>query len=511
MPLNNRRENKEATQKDGETMRALMIMFDTLTRSFLPNYGNDWVQAPNFERLREKTVTFANFYGGSMPCMPARRELHTGRYNFLHRGWGPLESFDNSVFERLQEKGVYCHLVTDHSHYFEDGGATYHNRYSTWEGFRGQEGDRWVPRSQAMSMDNQNPFNKTGISAVQHYANRTRQVNEEDMSSVQTIQAGLDFLAHHHDKDNWFLQMECFDPHEPFYVPEKYRQLYDCKEDKDIPFWPKYQKIDSDSNHEQIDGMRKEYAALLSMCDYHLGRVLDFLDDHNMWEDTLVIVNTDHGFLLGEHDWLGKNIAPMYEEIIHLPFFMHIPGEDYNDGKVYDGLCQTVDIAATLLDYFNISDDYHRDGRSLISMIKEEMGHHAEILFGVNGGHVGVYDGRYVYMRSSAKPDNGPLVNQTLAMTRMRGFFTDDSLSQVKLVPGNRFTNGMPVLQLPVENYINSYGIGNLLFDMKKDPKQENPLTDPEIEKAMIEKLVKKMKEIEAPLEEFERLGLIKK
>ncbi|MDU5950641.1 MAG: sulfatase, partial [Paenibacillus macerans] len=87
----------------------------------------------------------------------------------------------------------------------------------------------------------------------------------------------------------------------------------------------------------------------------------------------------------------------------------------------------------------------------------------------------------------------------------------DDSLSQVKLVPGNRFTNGMPVLQLPVENYINSYGIGNLLFDMKKDPKQENPLTDPEIEKAMIEKLVKKMKEIEAPLEEFERLGLIKK
>ncbi|GJM73619.1 hypothetical protein HMSSN036_58350 [Paenibacillus macerans] len=46
---------------------------------------------------------------------------------------------------------------------------------------------------------------------------------------------------------------------------------------------------------------------------------------------------------------------------------------------------------------------------------------------------------------------------------------------------------------------------------MEKDPKQENPLTDPEIEKAMIEKLVKKMKEIEAPLEEFERLGLIKK
>lgn len=37
-------------------------------------------------------ITFNQFYGGSMPCMPARRELQTGRYNFLHRSWGPLES-----------------------------------------------------------------------------------------------------------------------------------------------------------------------------------------------------------------------------------------------------------------------------------------------------------------------------------------------------------------------------------------------------------------------------------
>lgn len=68
-------------------MRAIMLMFDTLSKDFLSNYGNDWIQTPNFDRLREKTVTFDNFYGGSMPCMPARRELHTGRYNFMHRMW----------------------------------------------------------------------------------------------------------------------------------------------------------------------------------------------------------------------------------------------------------------------------------------------------------------------------------------------------------------------------------------------------------------------------------------
>ena len=44
-------------------MRAIMLMFDTLSKDFLSNYGNDWIQTPNFDRLREKTVTFDNFYG----------------------------------------------------------------------------------------------------------------------------------------------------------------------------------------------------------------------------------------------------------------------------------------------------------------------------------------------------------------------------------------------------------------------------------------------------------------
>ena len=46
---------------------------------------------------KKKSTQFENFYVGSMPCMPARREMHTGRYNFLHRSWGPLEPFDDSM------------------------------------------------------------------------------------------------------------------------------------------------------------------------------------------------------------------------------------------------------------------------------------------------------------------------------------------------------------------------------------------------------------------------------
>ena len=107
-------------------MRVIMIMYDSLNRNMLEPYGGSGVSTPNFKRLAEHTVTFDRCYAGSLPCMPARRELHTGRYNFLHRSWGPIEPFDDSMPEILNKNGIHSHLVTDHYHYFEDGGATYH-------------------------------------------------------------------------------------------------------------------------------------------------------------------------------------------------------------------------------------------------------------------------------------------------------------------------------------------------------------------------------------------------
>ena len=125
-------------------MRAIILMFDSLNRHMLPPYAADtFVEAPNFARLAAQAVTFDNFYAGSMPCIPARREMHTGRYNFLHRSWGPLEPFDDSMPQILGDAGIHTHLASDHPHYWEDGGATYHTRFTTWEFFRGQEGDPW--------------------------------------------------------------------------------------------------------------------------------------------------------------------------------------------------------------------------------------------------------------------------------------------------------------------------------------------------------------------------------
>ena len=120
------------------------MTYDTLCRRFLSPYGNDWVKTPNFQRLSDRALTFDACFAGSLPTIPARREMHTGRYNFLHRGWGPLEPFDDSMPQLLRDAGVYTHLASDAYHYWEDGGATYHGRYSSWVFFRGQESDPWI-------------------------------------------------------------------------------------------------------------------------------------------------------------------------------------------------------------------------------------------------------------------------------------------------------------------------------------------------------------------------------
>lgn len=491
-------------------MKAIMLMYDTLTRNFLPNYGGQLAKMPNFERLAAKTVTFDEFYGGSMPCMPARRELHTGKYNFLHRGWGPIEPFDISMIETLKKNGIYTHLVTDHSHYWEDGGATYHSRYNTFEFFRGQEGDRWTPQWHADFSLNTCPLNKTNESAIQHLANRSRIVTEEEMPSVRTVSAGIDFIEHFKNQDRWFLQIECFDPHEPFYVPEKYRQLFDCCDSHEAFIFPAYSFVKDRYSQAQVADLRKEYCALLAMCDAQLGRVLDVMDKYDLWQDTMLIVNTDHGFFLGEHDFIGKNVPPLYDEVIHTPFFIYDPRFKLQ-GERRSSLAQTIDIAPTLLNYFGLEPFKEIDGKDLSVVIEKDQPIHENILFGIHGGQVNIYDGQYCYMKSSVDPKL-PVYQMTLMPTLMRGFISCQEINQACFVDGGKYANYTKVLQIPCNHSQGGVLIHpDALYDKRVDPFQEHSLNDPKIKEKMDRQLEKAMVRSGAPDWQMVRMGFKKK
>ena len=88
-------------------MKAVFVLLDSLNRNALESYAeNSNILTPNFKRFQEKCITFDNHYVGSLPCIPARRDLHTGRINFLHRSWGPLEPFDDSFPELMKKNGI---------------------------------------------------------------------------------------------------------------------------------------------------------------------------------------------------------------------------------------------------------------------------------------------------------------------------------------------------------------------------------------------------------------------
>ena len=481
-------------------MKAIMVMFDSLNRRFLPPYGCDETVAPNFRRLAERTVTFENSYVGSMPCMPARRELHTGRCNFLHRSWGPLEPFDDSMPEILKNSGVYTHLASDHYHYWEEGGCNYHTRYSSWEISRGQEGDPWY----GQVADPPTPEH-IGRVARQDLVNRLHMTDESAQPQAVTFRQGMDFIRANHAEDDWFLHIETFDPHEPFFSRQHYKDLYPSDYDGPLFDWPQYGKVGEEPH--QVAELRRNYSALVSMCDAYLGRILSMMDELGLWDDTMLIVNTDHGFLLGEHDFWAKCVQPFYNEVAHTPLFIWDPRSRVA-GQRRKGLVQTIDLPATLLDFFGQPLPESMQGVPLAETIATDAPVRRAGLYGMFGGHVNVTDGRYVLMHAPQDPANAPLNEYTLMPTHMRRTFGVEELQDIQLAEPFAFTKGCRTMKIPGRTWVNPHTYGTMLFDLESDPHQENPIDDPAVAKAMTDHMVRLMKANDCPAEQFERLGV---
>lgn len=493
-----------------------MVMFDSLNRKFLTPYGGTTARTPNFERLAAHSVTFDNCYAASLPCMPARRELHTGRYNFLHRSWGPLEPFDDSMPELLNQHRIHSHLSTDHYHYFEDGGATYHSRYRTWEAFRGQEGDAWkgVVQEDQIQAGYKNQCDGLPDSwdhnwVSQDFINRSYLDREEKQPQSQTFEAGKEFMITNQHKDQWFLQIETFDPHEPFFSQERFKKLFPHSCQGLIYDWPDYRPVDERDTPEEIIHLRAEYAALLSMCDEKLGEILDLMDGLDLWKNTMLIVNTDHGFLLSEHNQWAKCHCPFYDEVARIPLFIWDPVTK-NMGTRARSLVQTIDLPATILNQFGLSIPESMEGIPLQRALKEDRPVREAALFGIFGGQINCTDGRYVYMRSPVNQNTG-LFQYTLMPTGhggRRAFLPENELKQAELFPGFSFTKGLPVMKIPFDRKLSQAGYETALYDLVTDPEQIRPIKDEEAEKRMEGLMRKRMKENDCPPELFQRFGL---
>jgi arylsulfatase A-like enzyme len=488
-------------------MRCLFIILDTVRRDYLEVYGNKWVQTPAISRIARDGVVFDNHWVGSLPCMPARREFMTGRYNFLYRGWGPIEPYDDTLPRELGKRGIFSHLLTDHDHYFELGGENYHTCFDTWEFYRGQEHDPW-----ASVVDQAALPQHLGQLSRQNWNNRLKQQKEEEFSGPRTAMAAVEWLEVNAKADNWFLQVELFDPHEPFYCTDRYREMYNDTWDGPLYDWPNYEIVRD--SPEAIEHIRKCYAGLLTMTDHWVGKIFDRLEEKGIWEETLIVFTTDHGTMLAEHHYWMKNHMPVYNEIARIPLVMKLPGAEHA-GTRCAAMSQTIDLMPTFLDYFDCPFPPHLHGSSLRLALKGEPTREDGI-FGYFGMATNYTDGRFVYFRNPVQEDGGPLHAYTaMPVGGLNHWYPREVHERMEMGRYFGHTYNMPLYKIPVagrapqslpgeESFIGRHE----LFDLASDPHQESPIRDPQREARCVERLIAHLQSCEAPPEQYHRLGL---
>jgi arylsulfatase A-like enzyme len=235
------------------------------------------------------------------------------------------------------------------------------------------------------------------------------------------------------------------------------------------------------------------------------------MDELDLWKDTMLIVCTDHGYMLGEHDCWAKSWMPYYNENANVPLFIWDP-RCGKKGETRSALVQTIDFAPTIMEFFGVARTKDMLGKVLKDAIASDQPVRDAGMWGIHGGQVHVTDGRYVYMRAPVRKDNQPLFDYTMMPTRMDERFKPDEMAgNIELAEPFSFTKGCRTMKIRTQGVKGNEHpdrYKNLLFDLEKDPGQLRPMRDAAVEKTMIGHIVRLMKECDSPREQWERLGL---
>jgi arylsulfatase A-like enzyme len=493
---------------------AVVLLLDSLNRHLLGAYGGREFDTPNLDGFARRAVRFDRHYAGSLPCMPARHDILCGALDFLWRPWGSIELWECAITRVLRKAGVMTKLVTDHPHLFETGGENYHTDFGAWDYLRGHESDAWRTRPDPSWLG----APSFGRGWTPYDDSRGWFHGEVDFPGPRTMAAAarwLDEEARHHER--FLLFVDEFDPHEPFDTPEPWASRYDPEWQGPHLVWPPYAadaRARGVLDARQARQIRACYGAKLAMIDHWLGRVFDALERNGLWRDTVVIVCTDHGHYLGEHDTWGKPAVPVRRALGHIPLLVAWPGVA---PRAVPALTTNVDLFATLSDVFGVSVAHRTHGRSLAPLVRGEATRVRDAaLLGVWGREVHLVDERHVYARAPAG-ENLPLSMwsnrwSTMPVHRLPDLRLPlpDARARLDRMPGS----SVPVIRQPFAagDFLPwwAYGEfrGNQLWDHADDPGEERNLAGTPREKELAEKLRAELLAVAAPDDQLARLGL---
>jgi arylsulfatase A-like enzyme len=365
-------------------MNVIVVILDSLRRDHVGVYGNEWIKTPNLDALAGESLRFTRAYPESIPTLPARRAIHTGIRTWPFRNWEPPEGEtfmpagwqripedQTTVSEILQGAQYTTVLLSDTQHLFK-ASMNFQRGFAVYDWIRGQERDHYRPTTRVSQEQVEKmvvPGNsKSMVDKVRQYlANTANRTSEEDWFAPRVFTMASEFLQTADKGEPFFLVVDCFDPHEPWDPPEEYVSRYDDGYDGPEPIVPEYGDAGWIGERE-LERMKALYAAEVTMTDRWFGNFLDKMDSTGLSENTLLIVLSDHGVALGEHNATGKPFWALWPELTDIPFFIRHP-EGKSAGQTSDHYASTHDVAPTALGFLGMQPQEPMEGQDLTALL----------------------------------------------------------------------------------------------------------------------------------------------
>ncbi|TBL75317.1 sulfatase [Paenibacillus thalictri] len=356
----------------------IYVMSDDHGYQAMSCYGSRINQTPNLDRIAEGGMRHDNCFCTNSICAPSRAVILSGKYSHMNGVKTLADHFDGRqvTFPKLLQGAGYQTAMIGKWH-LGHGGDSDPTGFDYWSVLPGQ-GKYHDPVFIEMGEKKTIPGYVTTI----------------------TTDLSMEWLKNR-DVDKPFLLMCHYKaPHGPWDPDKKHEHLY---EDLEIPepvtFYDDYSnraeaareakmRIDRDlpkriakyvapEGLSPLEGKKwqyqqfiKDYLRCVASIDENVGRLLDYLDEEGLAENTIVVYTSDQGFYLGDHGWYDKRF--MYEESLRMPMLIRYPKE-IAPSSVSEAFALNVDFAPTFLDYAGVEIPEEMQGSSLRPILKGEL------------------------------------------------------------------------------------------------------------------------------------------
>lgn len=356
-------------------MRVLFIDIDTLRPDHLGCYGYHRNTSPNIDSVARRGLRFDNCYASDAPCLPSRMAMWTGRFG-IHNGAIGHGGTAADPFIQGRDRGFTERI--------------------------GQTGWMRCLRNLGLTTVTVSPFGERhGAWAWYAAYNEIHNPGKCGMESAEEVSPpALDWIKRNARRDNWFLHVHFWDPHTPYRAPADFGEPF---ADAPLPAWltedirrrhwegcgphsareipgfsdtegappgryPRQPKV-ADSM-QKVRMMFDGYDTGVLYADRHCGMILNALADQNVLDDTVIIISSDHGELLGELNCYGDH-QTADQITCRIPMIIRWPGiTDTRAGGSCRGLVYHVDIAATMVELLGGKIPPNWDGRSFASELR---------------------------------------------------------------------------------------------------------------------------------------------